>query len=36
VTVSLSGDRRVVDNAVAAQFLQAFRHLLERPVALAV
>lgn len=34
VTATLSADRRVVDNALAAQFLQAFRHYLSNPKAL--
>ena len=31
VTVQLSGDRRVVDEALAAQFLQVFRNYLSNP-----
>ena len=31
VTVQLSGDRRVVDEALAAQFLQVFRSYLSNP-----
>jgi pyruvate dehydrogenase E2 component (dihydrolipoamide acetyltransferase) len=31
VTVCLSGDRRVVDNAIAAQYLQAFRFYVSNP-----
>lgn len=34
VTATLSADRRVVDNALASQFLQAFRHYLANPKAL--
>ena len=34
VTVQLSGDRRVVDEALAAQFLQAFRGYLSNPAAM--
>jgi pyruvate/2-oxoglutarate dehydrogenase complex dihydrolipoamide acyltransferase (E2) component len=32
MTVKLSCDRRVVDEAVAAQLLQTFRHYMQTPV----
>lgn len=31
VTVKLSADRRVVDEAIAAQLLQSFKHYMEKP-----
>lgn len=31
ITATLSGDRRVVDNALASQFLQVFKHYLSNP-----
>jgi pyruvate dehydrogenase E2 component (dihydrolipoamide acetyltransferase) len=34
MTVSLSGDHRVVDGAVGAEFLQTFRKLIENPAAM--
>lgn len=34
MSVQLSGDRRVVDDHIAAQFLQAFRQYIENPLLL--
>lgn len=34
VTVKLSADRRVVDDAIAAQFLQVFQTYLSKPMAI--
>ena len=34
MTVNLSADHRAVDGALAAQWMSAFRHYIENPLAL--
>ena len=34
MTITLSGDHRVVDGAVGASWLQAFKGLVENPMAM--
>jgi pyruvate dehydrogenase E2 component (dihydrolipoamide acetyltransferase) len=36
MTLGLSGDHRVIDGAVAAQFLQALKKSLEEPTAMLI
>jgi pyruvate dehydrogenase E2 component (dihydrolipoamide acetyltransferase) len=36
MTVTLSCDHRVVDGALGAELLQAFRHYIEHPVGLMI
>ena len=36
MTVGLSADHRVVDGAIGAQFLSAFRELIENPLSIAL
>ncbi len=36
ITLTLSADHRVIDGALAAQFLKTLQHLLENPVALTI